>query len=195
MHELHIGARIHQPPTITQYRLMLRTRTLIIRAFEETDRNKLLPLLMDPAFMENSLTGALDAMGAVQRFKQILQLNRIGLGKQALIEAHSGELVGYCGIEPFELYGELKLELGFRIVPRYRGLGYATEAARELANRHIGDLHAMTDASNEAARLVLQRAGFVHQGQCVVDDLTWELYEHLIRETAPREFASLFPDD
>ena len=55
---------------------------------------------------------------------------RDGHGLMALIHKETGELVGQCGLLKQPLDGRTELEIGYHIVPRFRGKGFATEAAR-----------------------------------------------------------------
>jgi RimJ/RimL family protein N-acetyltransferase len=50
-------------------------------------------------------------------------------GMNALIEKSSGQLVGQCGLLIQEWQGRKFWEVGYAILPLYRGKGYAAEAA------------------------------------------------------------------
>jgi RimJ/RimL family protein N-acetyltransferase len=51
-------------------------------------------------------------------------------GMQALIEKSSGEQVGMCGLLTQDLDGVKELEVGYHLLPKYWGNGFAIEAAR-----------------------------------------------------------------
>lgn len=51
-------------------------------------------------------------------------------GMQALIEKSTGNLVGQCGLIAKEIDGIPEVEVGYSILKKYWGLGYAAEAAR-----------------------------------------------------------------
>lgn len=51
-------------------------------------------------------------------------------GLQALIEKETGAFVGMCGLFPQEVNGEEMIEVGYHLLRRYWGEGYATEAAQ-----------------------------------------------------------------
>ncbi len=103
---------------------MIITERLIIRSFEDADGEKLIAMLQDPVFMEYSDSGAFDAHSAAIRFDKILDNSQSGLGKKALILKDTNEIIGYCGIEPFELDRKRELGLGYRNLPHIgvRGL-------------------------------------------------------------------------
>ena len=157
---------------------MIQTKRLTIRFFEEQDRPGLVELLMDPYFMEHSETGALDAASANSRFDQILSFGNVGLGKRAVLDTQSGELYGYCGIEPFELNRQIRLELGYRIALAHRQKGIATEAASAVASTHAGKLYAYVNSSNLASIRVLERIGFNKSGTCLVHGKQYALFNY-----------------
>lgn len=46
---------------------------------------------------------------------------RLTFAKQSVIERATGRIVGYCGVDWFELEGEQRLEFGWRLVREARG--------------------------------------------------------------------------
>jgi [ribosomal protein S5]-alanine N-acetyltransferase len=55
-------------------------------------------------------------------------------GLQALIDKGTGAFVGQCGLILQEVGGKNEIEIGYHLFPQYRGMGYATEAARAFRN-------------------------------------------------------------
>lgn len=156
---------------------MIQTERLYIRPFEEKDRDVAIKLLQDPDFMEYSDTGPLDTNAANDRFDQILLYSKSGAGKSAIILREDGIIIGYCGVEPFDLDGKKEFELGYRLVSSFRGMGFATEAAKAISNTHSGRLYAYLDRKNLKSINVLKKIGFSHQGVCDVKGKQYELYQ------------------
>ena len=52
-------------------------------------------------------------------------------GMNVLVDKNSGELVGQCGLLVQEVDGITELEIGYSVIPRFWGKGYATEAAQK----------------------------------------------------------------
>ncbi len=129
--------------------------------------------------MENSITGALDAKGSKQRFDQILLHSESGSGKQAVTLKPTNLIIGYCGVEPFDLAGNIENELGYRLIPQYRGLGLATEAAQAVSNKYFGALFAYVDSENSKSINVLSNIGFSYTGKCSVNGREYELFQRI----------------
>ena len=51
-------------------------------------------------------------------------------GLQALIHRETGDLIGMCGLLTQEVSGKTELEVGYHLLRKDWGLGFATEAAR-----------------------------------------------------------------
>lgn len=55
-------------------------------------------------------------------------------GMQALIEKATGSFIGMCGLMLQEVDGMQELEVGYHLIKRFWGKGYAPEAARLFIN-------------------------------------------------------------
>lgn len=82
-------------------------------------------------------------------------------GMNALIEKSSGKLVGQCGLLIQEIDGVSELEVGYSLMPDFRGKGFALEAAQKcrdhafehhLATSLISVIHVENPASMKVAR-------------------------------------------
>lgn len=129
--------------------------------------------------MAYSDAGALSIDRALARYKEILEYSKSGLGKKALILKNTDEIIGYCGIEPFELDGEPALELGYRLIASYRGHGYATEAARAvISNFEANKLFAYAEPENIKSLNVLHKLGFEELGFRQIKEKSCLLFLH-----------------
>jgi RimJ/RimL family protein N-acetyltransferase len=88
-----------------------------------------------------------------------------GLALPVVVEA-DGEYAGSGGIRLRP--GRLGPEIGYSIAPWARGRGYATEAARALADWGLAHgaprVHLFVDVRNAASMAVARRAGFTQEG-------------------------------
>jgi RimJ/RimL family protein N-acetyltransferase len=62
--------------------------------------------------------------------RQELRYKETNSGLCALIEKNSRELVGQCGLLQQEVDGQIEIEIGYHLLPRFWQQGYATEAAK-----------------------------------------------------------------
>ena len=150
------------------------TPRLELRLPVETDRERFVELFGDERFMEFS-DGALDSDGANRRFDEMLErAAELPFAKQPVIERRTGSIVGYSGVNWFELEGQRRLEWGYRLVPEARGRGFATEAGSALLTVaeavFNGELVAMIDPTNVPSQNVARKLGFEFWKQGTIDD-------------------------
>jgi RimJ/RimL family protein N-acetyltransferase len=144
-----------------------RTSQLVARSWRPDDLPFAMELWGDPA-----VTALIDARGrltaeqvAEKLGAEIERERDAGVQYWALFERHGG-FVGCCGLRPW-IYTptETNFELGFHIVKRCWGRGFATEAAqgaldygwREL---RLGQIYAGHHPDNRASRHILDKLGF-----------------------------------
>lgn len=138
----------------------------------DSDRTRFVELFTDPEFMV--FFGAQSVESAHRYVDHLLMVNaQVPFAKQPIIVRRTGALVGYAGVDRFELHGEQELEFGYRLVPEARGLGYATEAslalldvARETWDRTI---YALIHRSNAPSISTIAKIGFEYWKQDLID--------------------------
>lgn len=91
-------------------------------------------------------------------------------GLQALIERSSGKLVGQCGLLVQEIDGNTEVEVGYHIIRKYWGNGYAPEAARLFINYafddHVTDsVVSIINTDNFRSQRVAEKNGLVPEKQ------------------------------
>lgn len=97
-----------------------------------------------------------------------------GYGPWAVIEKHSGELIGYCGLFFYpDINGRPEIEIGYRLARAWWGRGYATEAVtavRDFAFDTLGlsRLVALIDPANVASVRVAEKAGMRHEADVML---------------------------
>lgn len=85
-------------------------------------------------------------------------------GLQALLSKETGELVGMCGLLLQQVSGRPELEVGYHLLRRFWGRGYATQAARMFRDygfEHVGadSIVSVIDPHNTASQKVALRNG------------------------------------
>ncbi len=86
------------------------------------------------------------------------------LGAQALILKDTGEFIGKCGLFLQELNGEPVIEIGYHLLRRFWGKGYASEAARLFRdycfeNKFADSICSIIDPQNVPSQNVALRNG------------------------------------
>jgi RimJ/RimL family protein N-acetyltransferase len=110
------------------------TERLLFRLFTKED----MPLLED--LYRNPLDRTFLAMPREPSTKELMELwygyclkrydKDLG-GENALIDKASNKLIGQCGLLVQDVHGQKQLEVSYAILPQYRNMGYATEAAKK----------------------------------------------------------------
>jgi [ribosomal protein S5]-alanine N-acetyltransferase len=96
-----------------------------------------------------------------------------GVHKWMAYDRHTDELVGRGGLSYANVDGQNRLEIGWVLLSKYHGHGYATEIGRAglaFAFDELGadEVVSYTDTRNTASRAVMMRLGFNY-----VHDFIW----------------------
>lgn len=94
------------------------------------------------------------------------------LGLQALITKDTGELIGMCGLLVQEVNGKKEIEVGYHLLKRFWGKGYAIEAAQlfrdyGFRNSDTPAIVSIIDPLNEPSKKVARRNGMTLREQDV----------------------------
>ena len=164
------------------HRKGLETPRLRLRAFEPGDAQAFFEINSHPEVMRftgeqmcSSLAEAAEAIASYPDWKTH------GIGRWAAVYKSQQRVIGFAGLKVLpELGGAV--DLGYRLLPSYWGLGLATEASVACVRygfevlgleRIIG----LVLARNKASCRVLEKTGMTHRGQILFDDQNVELYE------------------
>jgi [ribosomal protein S5]-alanine N-acetyltransferase len=88
-----------------------------------------------------------------------------GVHKWMAYDRHTGELIGRGGLSWAHVDGQNRLEIGWALLGKHHGHGYATEIGRAglaFAFDELGadEVAAFTETRNSASRAVMERLGF-----------------------------------
>lgn len=172
----------------------MTTNRLLFRPFTLQDADALFKLDADPAVMRYLGNNPLTHIDQSHHYLEgiLKQYEDYGIGRWAVIEQSSNEVIGWAGIKFIadEVNGHHNFyDLGYRLRPAFWGKGYATEATFawiEYAKEKlpIRTLYASAHEENVASRNVLKKCGFIEQGTflfplngailpCFWYELTW----------------------
>lgn len=148
--------------------MRLRTERLIIRSTEDGDAAGLHRIYSDPEVMKYIPGGAFDDTERVRRSiaRSKEREASSGMTLWAVADKETGEFVGQCGVVPVDGKGP-EIELAYHFARPYWGRGYATEAARAVADYAFGELNlerllGLTFPANVPSQRVLEKAGFTY---------------------------------
>jgi RimJ/RimL family protein N-acetyltransferase len=164
----------------------LETERLKLRSWQESDIEHYLTLATDVGYHCFSAPGRFmvrsreEAREKVQQ--RMLLFEQRKLGKFPIFLKATGEFIGTCGIEPFDLEGHPQLELGYRLCLKFWGNGYAREAAQAMLKYGFDDLKlakimAFVLPQNRASVKILEQLGFRYLRDFVHASLAHRLYE------------------
>jgi len=144
---------------------VLETDRLVLRHATLDDAAFVLELVNDPAWLRNiGDRGVRDLESARDYLRKgpLESYDRLGFGLWVAVEKESGAAIGLCGLLKRESLEDV--DVGFALLPAFRGKGYATEAA-SAALTHGKNVHglerivAITSPGNEESIRVLEKIG------------------------------------
>lgn len=116
-------------------RRILETERLLLREFDEGDAGPFYVLGSDPAVIRytgdpgGGLTSVAHAL-EILRSHPLADYRKYGFGRWACVRRTGGEVIGFAGLKYLDDLAEV--DLGYRFLPAYWGLGLATEAGRAV---------------------------------------------------------------
>jgi RimJ/RimL family protein N-acetyltransferase len=147
----------------------LRTERLLLRQWREADIAPFAAMNADPTVMQffPSLRTAHETRELVDRLTAGFAADRMGFW--ALELPGEAPFIGFAGIKPVSFPAPFTpaVEIGWRLAPRFWGMGLATEAARASLADGFGrcrlrEIVAFAVPGNTRSRAVMDRIGMVH---------------------------------
>jgi RimJ/RimL family protein N-acetyltransferase len=148
----------------------METERLILRELRVSDLEGMFELDSNPLvhkYLGNKPVKTKDE--SLKIIKSVInQYHERGIGRWAAIEKSSGAFIGWSGLRlntEFNMNGFTKYyDVGYRLIPKFWGKGYATEsgkAAIEYAFKKLKlpELYATTEINNQASHYVLLKLG------------------------------------
>ena len=144
---------------------MLETDRLLLREFTLDDAAVYFRLCTDPEitrYIGKFGMATLDDARASLLERPIADYRKHGYGRLACVLKSTGLVIGFAGLKYLD---ELRdVDIGYRFVPEYWGMGLATEAGRPLIDYGFNQLKlprilGLVDPENAASVRVLQKLG------------------------------------
>jgi [ribosomal protein S5]-alanine N-acetyltransferase len=148
---------------------IIETNRLIIRKITQEDTEGIFELDSDPQvhrYLGNRpVVTRQESAAQIKSF--LKQYKENGIARWAVVEKSSGDFIGWTGfkfIRELINYHENYYDLGYRLIRRYWGKGYASEAASAsldygFENLDVEVIYAMADLNNKTSLKILQNLG------------------------------------
>ncbi len=144
---------------------ILETNRLSLKYLTFEDAPFIVELLNDSDFIKNiGDRGVRDNKSAVTYLKNgpLQSYAKNGFGIYLVIKKETQEPIGICGLIKRETLNDV--DIGYAYLPKYRGMGYAVEAAQVVLNYGIHTLKlnrivAITIPENKGSIKVLEKIG------------------------------------
>jgi RimJ/RimL family protein N-acetyltransferase len=148
----------------------IKTDRLVIRPFEQADRDRWLELVNDPEvcrFLPPSEPATADDFSAAMAARHAME-ERLGYCTWAVDESETNTLIGQCGIRPFD-QDQTQTEMAYHYLPASWNKGYASEAATAVLGHAFDTIGldrvmAIVIAENTGSWRVLEKAGMRYVG-------------------------------
>ena len=158
--------------------LYLETERLIIRPFQLEDVEAAYQLNLDPEVSRYTSDGGVVPKEEIERriVEDVLgDYQKHGFGRLAVELKEEGKFIGFTGLKYLEDLGEV--DLGYRFMRPYWGMGIATESGRaclDLGFRILGldRIIAMVLPENTGSIRVLEKLGFQYEKE-MMDEGNW----------------------
>lgn len=162
-------------------KVILQTPRLILRQFTEADAALILELNSDPEIVKYVHEPTLKTIEHAQEILNniILPQYQNNLGRWAIHTKHNMDFIGWCGLKHLPEPDEI--DLGYRLMQKAWGHGYATEAAQASLEHGFNELNlklitGRAHIENLASIKVLEKIGMDFISEGIVDDCPVRTY-------------------
>lgn len=164
-------------------KIVATTERLVLRYAESGNAGFMFRLMNDPGWLANigdrGIRTEEDARAYLMGYRAGYALN--GWGMYIVTERESGTAVGVCGLLKRPWMDDV--EIGFAVLPAFRGAGYAFEAARAAMDLGIGGygmtrIAATVLPTNAVSLRVLEKLGLRPIGNVTSPDTGVELLHY-----------------
>ncbi len=150
-------------------KIFLQTERLILREILTSDEDGMFELDSDKdvhKYLGNQPFTKIEESREMIRFIR-KQYEDNGIGRWAMINKETNEFMGWTGLKLMKDLTNCHInyyDLGYRLIKRFWGKGYATESAKASVSYgfsalKLNEIYGMADVNNKESRQVLEKAG------------------------------------
>jgi RimJ/RimL family protein N-acetyltransferase len=171
-------------PAPYKYQDNLETNRLVTRFLTPEDQ-----LIWADFFNDNEAVAFLPTFGLTSNIdrakhwieRQLYRYNENKFGLQALIDKETKEFIGQCGLIKQEVDGKAEIEVGYHLLKKYWGNGYATEAAKvfmdyAFQNNLTNSIISIIDIRNIRSQRVADKNGLTREKQTKWSEIDVYIY-------------------
>ena len=155
--------------------ISIETERLILRELQLSDAEAMFELDSNPEVHKylgnNPIYTIEQAINVINMIRK--QYAENGIGRWATIEKSTGNFIGWRGLKFIQEYDNNHInfhDVGYRLMPKYWGKGYATESAKAalkygFTQMNLNEIIGSANVENKASRNALEKCGlkFVEQ--------------------------------
>jgi RimJ/RimL family protein N-acetyltransferase len=145
---------------------------LLLREFDEGDAAAFYVLGSDPAIIRYT-GGVIGSLTGIEHAREVLlshplaDYRKHGFGRWACVQKQSGQVIGFSGLKYLDELEEV--DIGYRFLPAYWGMGLATESGAAVLDYGFTHLKlqriiGLVDPENAASIRVLLKLGLTYAG-------------------------------
>jgi RimJ/RimL family protein N-acetyltransferase len=158
--------------------LQLGTPRLILRHWQESDRESFAQMNADPVVMHYFAAPMTRQQSDEAIDHYLAAFEREGFSFFAAIERNTGNLIGTIGLQTMRdavpNLPQPAVEIGWRLTQAAQGKGYAAEGARTVVDfafnqLSLNEVVAITALPNQASRRVMEKLGMTHHSELDFD--------------------------
>ncbi len=150
-------------------KIHIETERLLIREMREEDEQGMFELGVDPEvnkYVGNKPITTMEEAQGLIKFIQ-LQYKENGIGRFTVIEKKTGDFIGWTGLKLIteETNKHIRYyDMGYRLIRKYWGKGYATETAvatlfHGFDTMNLSEIFAIANVENLASNAILKKVG------------------------------------
>lgn len=171
----------------------IETKRLRLRPLQISDHKSLDALLGDREVMEFSDDGPLDTdkVGIWLRTQIEEYKTDSGIKILAVENKSTSVFIGYCGLTLFsDVDGSAEIEIGYRLIRKFWGYGYATEAASAIRDYGFSELKldrlvAFIEPVNRRSIRVAEKLGMTYEKEVMLEGYDYPDHLYSIFKSSP----------
>lgn len=167
-------------------KIHLETDRLLMRDLMDEDVHGLFAMDSDAEVHKFLGNKPIATIAEAQKYIDFIKQQYVenGIGRWAVVEKKSGDFIGWSG---FKYNTEVLnsrtnyYDIGYRLIKKYWGKGYATETAvaslqHGFAELDYGEIVGIADVANTASNIILQKIGLIKRNEFTHEETLLNFY-------------------